>query len=67
MKSATEIIAELSGIYEAAVATLRDDILAFATHGTLPPADRRAKRAWSYPELRIRYAGWRTKAHSPRR
>ena len=56
-----DLIFELARIYDAAVATLRADILAFATVGTLPPADRRANRAWCYPELRIRYQGRETR------
>ena len=42
-----------SAIYDQAVATLRADIAAYAADGTLPPPDRRADRAWCYPELRI--------------
>jgi AMP nucleosidase len=61
MKTGTQIVAELARIYDQAVATLRDDILAYAAHGTLPPPERRAGRAWCYPELRIRYAGVETR------
>jgi AMP nucleosidase len=57
MTTTETIIAELVRVYEAAVTTLRSDIAAFAADGTLPPADRRATRAWCYPELRIRYQG----------
>lgn len=55
-------IAELVRIYDTAVATLKADIAAFASAGTLPPADRRETRAWCYPELRIRYRGTETQA-----
>jgi AMP nucleosidase len=55
-----QIIAELARIYEAAVATLRADILAFAQHGTTPPPERLIERAWCYPELRIQYSGRET-------
>ena len=55
-----QIIAELARIYEAAVATLRADILAFAQHGTTPPPERVTERAWCYPELRIHYSGRET-------
>ncbi len=55
------IIAELVRVYETAVTTLRSDIAAFASDGTLPPADRHAKRAWCYPELRLRYEGRETR------
>ncbi|MEO7248327.1 MAG: AMP nucleosidase, partial [Novosphingobium sp.] len=61
MQTTEKIIAELVRIYDAAVATLRSDIEAYAVHGTLPPGDRRANRAWCYPELRIRYSGVETR------
>jgi len=51
------ILAELSALYDHAVATLRADVERFAAHGKLPPPDRRESRAWCYPELRIRYSG----------
>jgi AMP nucleosidase len=60
MDNSAEIVAQLADIYDAAIACLRDDILAYAREGTLPPADRRAERRWSYPELRIRYRGVET-------
>jgi AMP nucleosidase len=60
MDSSAEIVAQLADIYDAAIACLRDDIIAYAREGTLPPADRRAERRWSYPELRIRYRGVET-------
>jgi AMP nucleosidase len=55
-----QIIEELARIYEAAVATLRSDIHAFAENGTIPPAERVADRSWCYPELRIHYTGRET-------
>ena len=61
MQQTETIIAELVRVYDAAIATLRADIAAFATSGTLPPADRRATRAWCYPELRVTYAGAETR------
>lgn len=57
MDIAATVIAELTRIYDEAIATLRADIAAFATDGTEPPADRRATRAWCYPELRLYYSG----------
>ncbi|MBN8501022.1 MAG: AMP nucleosidase [Sphingomonadales bacterium] len=54
-------IAELVRIYETAVATLQSDIAKFAADGTLPPASRRADRAWCYPEIRVRYHGVETR------
>jgi AMP nucleosidase len=60
MDTSAEIVAQLADIYDQAIACLRDDILAYAREGSLPPADRRAERRWSYPELRIRYRGVET-------
>jgi len=53
-------IAKLTRIYEQAVAALKSDIAAYAEQGTIPPASRRASRAWCYPELRIHYRGIQT-------
>ncbi|HWU01912.1 MAG TPA: AMP nucleosidase [Novosphingobium sp.] len=55
-----QILADLTRVYEAAVATLRADIEAYAHHGTIPPAERHTERAWCYPELRVHYAGRET-------
>ncbi|WP_395395341.1 AMP nucleosidase [Novosphingobium sp. BL-8A] len=57
METIENAIAELVRVYETAVTTLKADIAAFVENGTLPPADRRDTRAWSYPELRITYSG----------
>lgn len=61
MDTTETIIAELVRLYDTAVATLRADIAAFAADGTPPPPERRAGRAWCYPELRIAYAGRETR------
>ena len=53
----TETLAQLSRVYEAAVACLRADITAYIESGTVPPASRRTERRWTYPELRITYEG----------
>jgi AMP nucleosidase len=55
-----EVLAQLTQIYDDAVACLQDDIALFARDGTLPPPERRTERAWCYPELRLTYEG---KAH----
>ena len=57
MQSSETIIAELVRVYDAAVAALRADIVAYAADGTLPPPGRRESRAWCYPELRLHFAG----------
>ena len=49
MESPDQIIAELSRIYDAAVACLRDDIAANAADGTLPPPERRRDGSYCYP------------------
>jgi AMP nucleosidase len=46
-------LAELTRLYDSAVATLRADIAAFAADGTVPPASRRDDGSYAYPELRI--------------
>ena len=57
MLSSTSIIAELSHVYDQAIATLGTDIAAFARDGTPPPPERRQDGSWCYPELRIHYGG----------
>jgi AMP nucleosidase len=66
MQMMKETLAELVRVYEAAVSTLKADITAFVEHGTLPPADRRAMRVWTYPELRITYRGTERAARASR-
>ncbi|MDE2436992.1 MAG: AMP nucleosidase [Sphingomonadales bacterium] len=61
MEPTEKIIAELVRVYEAAVATLRSDIAAFAAKGTLPPPERRATNAWCYPQLKVIYHGVETR------
>ena len=61
METTETIIAQLTRIYDEAVATLRSDLAAFAADGTLPPEGRRAARSWCYPELRLNYAGRETR------
>ncbi len=57
MATTGEIVAELTLIYDEAVAALQADIARFAKDGTPPPDERRRDRSWCYPELRIAYAG----------
>ena len=61
MQTTEKLIAELVRVYETAVSTLQSDIAKFAADGTLPPASRRAEKAWCYPEIRIRYTGVETR------
>jgi len=55
------VVAELTRLYDEAVATLRADIAAFVATGAPPPPERRAARAWCYPELRLHYSGSETR------
>ncbi|MEO6716347.1 MAG: AMP nucleosidase [Novosphingobium sp.] len=57
MASTNQIIADLTRIHDAAIATLRADIEHYARGGTLPPPERRSDGSWCYPELRVHYAG----------
>ncbi|SCY05924.1 AMP nucleosidase [Novosphingobium aromaticivorans] len=57
METTETILAELSRIYDEAVALLRADIAAYANHGTLPPPERRHDGSYCYPELRVRFSG----------
>ena len=61
MHPTAEIIAQLTRLHDAAVATLRSDIAAFAAHGHLPPPERILERSWCYPEIRLHYAGKETR------
>ena len=57
MPSPADIIAELTSLYDEAVATLRADIAAYVATREPPPLARRIEARWCYPELRIAYAG----------
>ncbi|MBS0476904.1 MAG: AMP nucleosidase [Proteobacteria bacterium] len=61
METIEKIIAELVRVYDQAVTTLRNDVIAYATDGTLPPPDRRASNAWCYPALTVHYHGVETR------
>jgi len=55
MKTTEEIISEITRIYDEARATLRADLLAFATDGTKPVGSRRTDGSYAYPELRLKF------------
>ncbi|MBB3858861.1 AMP nucleosidase [Novosphingobium hassiacum] len=57
MDSTETIIADLSRIYDQAVALLRADIAAYANDGTLPPPERRLDGSYCYPQLVITFRG----------
>ncbi|WP_144098111.1 AMP nucleosidase [Croceicoccus sediminis] len=55
MKTTEAILAEITRIYDEARATLRADLLAFATEGTKPAGSRRTDGSYAYPELRLKF------------
>ena len=55
LKSPQAVVDAREALYSAAVQTLSEELQRFVRDGTIPPATRRAERAWSYPELRVRY------------
>ncbi|WP_284125738.1 AMP nucleosidase [Parerythrobacter aestuarii] len=57
MQTVSNIIKDLHRVFDAATITLREDVLAYAKDGTLPPASRRTDGSYSYPELRLHFAG----------
>ena len=57
MKTFDAILADLHRIYDTATTTLRQDILAYAGDGTVPPQSRREDGSYAYPELRLTYRG----------
>jgi len=59
MDTPATIIAELTRLYDEAVAALRADIDAYVAKGAIP--DPRRRSLWCYPELRIHYGGEETR------
>ena len=57
MQIFSRIIEEISAIYDAAVATLREDVLEYARSGAIPPDRKRNDGSYAYPELRVHYSG----------
>ena len=51
------ILAALQQHYDDAVRTLRDDVIAFGTSGTVPAAAKRTDGSYAYPQLTLRYNG----------
>lgn len=56
-QTATEIILELTRLYDDAVRALRSAIEDFVHDGTKPDAKLRAEGAFTYPEIRLTYRG----------
>ncbi|HET9629689.1 MAG TPA: AMP nucleosidase [Novosphingobium sp.] len=61
MQDPQTIVAQLTRLYDEAVATLRTDIAAFVAKGTPPPSGHRTSGSWCYPELRLHYGGQETR------
>ncbi len=57
MQSVDAILAQLTDLYDRAVACLRADVLAFAREGTRPAPGKRLDGSYAYPELVVRFAG----------
>ncbi|MEM7779158.1 MAG: AMP nucleosidase [Pseudomonadota bacterium] len=51
------ILEQLQQHYNEAVATLRADVIAFGTDGTIPPERKRQDGSYAYPQLTLRYSG----------
>ena len=52
-----DIIGQLRDQYARAVATLREDVIAFAQAGTVPPRERRTDGSYAYPRLTLHFSG----------
>ena len=52
-----ETLAQLTALYDAAVARLRADIAEFVRSGTVPSPERRHDGSYCYPELLVHFAG----------
>ncbi len=57
MDSIDTILDKLESVYDAAVARLRADVIAFGRDRTIPAPERRSDGSYTYPELRLRYRG----------
>ncbi|MBA4164382.1 MAG: AMP nucleosidase [Erythrobacter sp.] len=57
MELVENIITQLQEIHDTAVATLRADVIAFATTGTVPPVRKREDGSYAYPQLSIHFEG----------
>ena len=57
MESIEQTLDRLEKIYDAAVARLREDVIAFGRERILPAPERRSDGSYAYPELRLRFRG----------
>ncbi|BDW82867.1 AMP nucleosidase [Erythrobacter sp. Dej080120_24] len=51
------ILEQLQQHYADAVATLREDVIAFGRDGTIPPERKRHDGSYAYPQLTLHYSG----------
>lgn len=52
-----QILEQLQQHYDQAVATLRDDVIAYGRNGTIPPERKRQDGSYAYPQLTLHYSG----------
>ena len=52
-----DILKQLQRHYDDAVATLRNDVIAFGRDGTVPPVRKREDGSYAYPQLTLHYTG----------
>ncbi len=57
MESTTQILDKLESTYDAAVARLREDVIAFGRTRDVPAPERRTDGSYAYPELRLQFRG----------
>ena len=57
MQSTDTIIAQLQSVYQEAVQSLREDVIAFGRDGRTPDPEKRKDGSYAYPELRLKYSG----------
>ena len=57
MINISNILKQLQRHYDDAVATLREDVIAFGRDGTVPPARKREDGSYAYPQLTLHYSG----------
>ena len=57
METIETILDKLELVYDAAVARLREDVMAFGHDRSVPAPERRRDGSYAYPELRLRFRG----------
>ncbi|MEP3051533.1 MAG: AMP nucleosidase [Erythrobacter sp.] len=57
MNSVDSILEQLQQLHDAAVSTLRDDVIAYGRDGTLPDPSKREDGSYAYPQLTVHYSG----------